>query len=132
MIPNLSIILDGRGLRQYNAGETLAGSYRFDSVGSDEIEAVEISVLWYTEGKGNEDMGVHAFWRYATEQGDWIDPRKDGRFSTTLPNSPHSYPGVLIKIQWCVRVRAFLTNQRQIVEEMSFRLGNIPDVRTLR
>ncbi len=132
MNPGLTIILDGRGARQYFPGETLAGGYVFESVGSDEIEAVEISVLWFTEGKGNEDFGVHAFWRYAIAQGDWIDPRRSGRFSTTLPKSPLSYPGILIKVQWCVRIRAFLSNQRQIVEELPFRLGTVPDARTLR
>ncbi len=132
MPPTLSIQLDGRGLRQYYPGETLAGSYRFESIGSDEIEAVEISVLWFTEGKGTEDFGVHAFWRYATATGDWIDPRRPGRFSTMLPKSPLTYPGMLIKVQWCIRVRVFLTDERQIFEEMPFRLGNVPDVRTLR
>ena len=130
--PSVTILLDGRGSRQYYPGETLAGSYFFESVGSDEIEAVEISVLWHSEGKGNEDFGVHTFWRYATTDGDWIDPRRSGRFSTVLPKSPLSYPGVLVKIQWCVRLRVFLADQRQIVEELPFRLGNLPDVRTLK
>jgi len=132
MQPTLSIQLDGRGSRQYNPGETLAGSYRFDFFENEEIEAVEVSVLWSTEGKGTDDIGVHAFWRYATTSGDWIDPRRHGRFSTTLPKSPLSYPGVLIKIRWCVRVRVFLAHGQQIMEETPFRLGNIPDVRTLK
>lgn len=130
--PSITIVLDGRGSRQYFPNETLAGSYFFESLGSDEIEAIEISVLWFTEGKGNEDMGVHEFWRYATEDGDWIDPRRSGRFSTILPRSPLTYPGVILKIHWCVRIRAFLTEDREITEETPFRLGNLPDVRTLK
>ena len=130
--PTITISLDGRGSRQYYPGDTLAGSYFFESFGIDEIEALEISVMWFTEGKGSEDMGVHAFWRYSTANGNWIDPRRTGRFSTSLPKSPLSYPGVLVKIQWCVRVRAFLTDNRQITEETLFRLGIVPDVRTLK
>lgn len=130
--PRIVITLDGRGIRLYHPEETLAGSYRFDFVGGDEIQAVECSVLWRTEGKGSDDMGVHAFWRYAIETGDWIDPRRPGRFRTVLPRSPLSYPGVLIKIRWTVRVRLFLSDGRQTVEDLSFRLGNIPDVRTLK
>ncbi len=130
-IPRIVITLDGRGSRTYYPGETLAGSYWFDSVGGDEIQAVEISVLWHTEGKGSEDMGVHAFWRYAIENGDWIDPRRPGRFSAVLPKSPLTYLGALIKISWSVRVRLFLAKEIEVVEELSFRLGSVPDVRTL-
>lgn len=126
------IALDGRGSRLYHPGETLAGGYWFDFVGGDDIEAVECSVLWHSEGKGSEDIGVHAFWRHAIENGDWIDPRRPGRFSTVLPQSPLSYNGVLIKILWSVRVRLFLSDGREAVENLSFRLGNIPDVRTLK
>lgn len=130
--PRIVIALDGRGIRQYHPGETLAGSYGFDFVGGDEIQAVEISVLWHTEGKGSEDMGVHAFWRHAIEKGDWIDPRRPGRFSTVLPKSPLSYSGVLIKLFWSVRVRLYLENGLETVEDLPFRLGNLPDVRTLK
>jgi hypothetical protein len=130
--PEITISLDGRGSRLYNVGDTLAGSYWFDSVGGDEIQAVEVSVIWHTEGKGNEDLGVHAFWRFSIENGDWIDPRRPGRFSTILPRSPLSYSGILIKISWLVRVRLFLANGRETVEEVIFHLGNLPDVRALK
>ncbi|MBQ6828427.1 MAG: hypothetical protein IJO46_10480, partial [Thermoguttaceae bacterium] len=42
-----------------------------------------------------------------------------------------SYEGNLIKIRWRVRVRAFLANGKQLVDEIGFRLGNLPDMRTL-
>lgn len=130
--PRVVIALDGRGSRLYYPGETLAGSYWFEHVGGDDLQAVECSILWYTEGKGSEDMGVHAFWRLAVDAGDWIDPRRPGRFSSVLPKCPLSYSGVLIKIFWAVRVRLFLADGRQAVENLPFRLGNIPDVRTLK
>ncbi|MDR2760989.1 MAG: hypothetical protein LBB88_00120 [Planctomycetaceae bacterium] len=130
--PEITISLDGRGSRLYNVGDTLAGSYWFDYVGGDEIHAVEVSIIWHTEGKGNEDLGVHAFWRFSIESGDWIDPRRPGRFSTILPRSPLSYSGILIKISWLVRVRLFLSDGRETVEEITFHLGSLPDVRTLK
>lgn len=128
----MMILLDGRGNRLYYPGETLAGSYRFDAVGGDDIKALEVSVLWATEGKGNTDFGIHAFWRLETAAGDWIDPRKPGRFSTILPASPLSYPGVIVKVNWYVRIRLFLADDSQVCEELPFRLGHLPDVRTLK
>ena len=113
-------------------GETLAGSYRFESMGSETIQAIEVSVLWYTEGKGTEDFGIHEHWRRSAIVGDWIDPRHPGRFSTTLPGSPLTYHGIIVKVHWCVRVRVFLSESREIVDELPFVLGNIPDVRILK
>jgi hypothetical protein len=129
--PRVIVTLDGRGTRLYRPGETLAGSYRFVSIDGDDIQAVECSVLWYTAGKGSEDLGVHAFRRYAIDAGDWIDPRGAGRFSTVLPKSPLTYSGVLIKIHWSVRIRVFLSDGSEVVEDFPFRLGGLPDVRTL-
>lgn len=128
----ISIQFDGRGSRQYFPGETLAGTYRFDSLRCDDVASIEISVLWHTEGKGSEDIGVHAFWRIDADKGDWIDPRHPGRFVTTLPKTPLSYNGAIVKICWCVRVRIFLSNGEQHIEELPFRLGKIPDVRALK
>ena len=123
--------LDGRGARLYFPGETISGSYCLNEARESTIDAVEISVVWQTEGKGNEDCGVHAFWRLSSQEGDWIDPLQPGRFSAVLPPSPLSYEGNLIKIRWSVRVRAFLANGKQLVDEAGFRLGNLPDMRTL-
>ena len=63
-------------------------------------------MLWYTEGKGDEDLAVHEFRRLSADNGYRADPHRVGRFSTTLPNSPLSYEGVIVKVRWCVRVRS--------------------------
>jgi len=130
--PRIMITLDGRGRRLYRPGETLAGSYRLDSMSGDDIQAIECSVLWNTAGKGSEDFGVHAFWRYAIDAGDWIDPRTPGRFTTILPRSPLSYAGMIVKIHWSIRVRVFLADGQEVVEDFSFRLGSLPDVRVVK
>ncbi len=123
---------DGHGNRLYYPGETLAGSYYLIDFAEDAIDAVEVSVMWRTEGKGTEDFGVHAFWRRSLQNGDWIDPRIPGRFSVPLPSSPLSYEGELVKILWVVRVRIFFADGKQVVEDHPFRLGNIAAARTLR
>ncbi len=123
--PRIILRLDENG-RVYQPGDTLAGQYRMTSIERDDIKALEVSVLWFTEGKGDEDMGVHDFKRLSTEEGDWIDPRRPGTFATTLPNSPLSYDGRIVKVRWCVRVRVFLAGGREVVGQRLFRLGNVP------
>lgn len=123
--PSILIRLDGNG-RTYWPGETLSGTYRFDGFLADEVRAVEVSVLWYTDGKGDTDMSVHDFRRISAEEAGWIDPRRPGRFSTVLPASPLSYDGEILKLRWCVRVRAFLGRGKEVVGELPFRLGGVP------
>ncbi len=126
--PLVRIRFDGNG-RVYRPGETLSGEYRIESVPPEEIKAVEVSVLWYTEGKGDEDLAVHDFWRHEPDEGDRQDLRRPGRFSAVLPKSPMSYRGVLVKIRWCVRVRVFLHHGREVMGELAFRLGDVPAAR---
>lgn len=127
--PMVSIRFEGNG-RVYQPGETLCGEYRLESMRREEVKAVEVSVLWHTEGKGDEDLAVHEFRRLAVEEGDWIDPRYPGRFSTVLPNSPLSYRGLIVKLRWCVRVRVFLARDREAVGELPFQLGDVSTVST--
>jgi hypothetical protein len=125
--PEVLLRLDDDG-RAYQPGESLSGEYQLESVPRDRIRAVEVSVLWYTEGKGDEDLAVHEFWRKDPTSGDWIDPRRPVRFSTTLPESPLTYEGQIVQIRWCVRVRAFLDRGKEIVGQTIFRLGNVPPI----
>lgn len=126
--PLVRIRFDGNG-RVYQPGETLSGEYRIESVPADEITAVEVSVLWHSEGKGDEDLAVHDFWRQSADGDEGFDVRRPGRFSAVLPRSPLSYRGVLVKIRWCVRVRVFMTKGREVMGELAFRLGDVPSVR---
>ena len=111
--------------RAYQPGGILSGQYTVDAANPSDISAVEVSVLWYSEGKGDEDLAVHEFWRKSAEDGDFIDPRRPERFSTTLPQSPLSYDGRIVKICWCFRVRAFV-GRKEIVAEEPFQLGSVP------
>ncbi len=123
--PLVTIQLDGTG-QTYHPGDILSGQCRLGSIEAEDIEAVELSVLWYTEGKGDEDLSVHLFKRFHANAPAAFDPRHPVRFSTQLPNSPVSYDGVVLKIHWCVRVRLFVQHGKEIVQEMPFRLGSVP------
>ena len=110
----------------YDLGDTLSGEFFVDTDDPESIRAVEISVLWNTEGKGEEDLDVHFFKRIGNDNGDFIDMRQSQAFSTALPASPLSYDGVIVKIFWCVRIRAFLKGGRDFSSEQSFWLGRVP------
>jgi hypothetical protein len=107
----------------YHPGDELECEYQIDAVEADEIQAIEASVLWYTEGKGDEDMAVHFFERRTAADTEDGDLRPLHRFRTMLPNSPLSYSGSIVKIRWCARVRLFLGRGKEIFFEQPFVLG---------
>jgi hypothetical protein len=126
----VSIKIDQRPMA-HAPGEMLNGEYQIDAVEATELNAVELSVLWYTEGKGDEDLGVHHFERRTDEDEDPTPLTELRKFSVALPGSPLSYEGVLIKLRWCVRVRVFLKTGRNYFAELPFRLGTVPEGRLI-
>ena len=115
----------------YQPDETLAGYYQVKVAAIEDFRAVELSVLWYTVGQGEEDFGVHFFERYAGDDQMLFKVGQPHPFSTRLPNSPLSYQGVLVNVRWCVRVRLFLTRGREMVEEVPFQLADVPPAEAL-
>jgi len=125
--PLLSLCIAGT-TRQFSAGDELICEYQIDAVEPEEIQAVEASILWHTEGKGEDDLGVHFFERRLPADAENGDLRPMRRLKTRLPNSPMSYQGAILQIAWCVRLRLFLRRGREYVIEQPFTLGNIPAV----
>lgn len=124
---SVRILLEGNR-RLYQPGDLLSGTYQVESLNSNGPLAVEVSVLWRTEGQGDEDLAVHHFERIDAEDQN-IDFRRPRPFGTRLPPSPLSYQGVIVKICWCVRVRAFLPRGKELVGEVPFQLGSLPPAR---
>jgi hypothetical protein len=123
--PLLSICLAGPK-QSFSAGDELTFEYQIDAVDPADIQAVEASVVWYTEGKGEEDLGVHFFERRLPTDADDGDLRPMRRLRTRLPNSPLSYSGMILSIRWCVRLRLFVRRGREFVLEHPFTLGGVP------
>lgn len=121
---SISIALDD-GDRVYLPGETLSGRYWIDSRDTQQIKAVEASVLWHTRGKGDEDMAVHDFWRRAPDENEQFDLRRPELFSSTLPNTPLSYDGRIVKLLWSVRVRVIFHRGKDVVKDAVFRIGDV-------
>ena len=112
--------------RAFAAGDEFEAEYQIDACPSEDIQAIEAAVLWYTEGKGDEDLGVHYFERRTPADAEDGDLRPLRRFHIKLPNSPLSYSGAIVAIKWCIRVRLFLTKGRQSVSEQPFTVGSVP------
>ncbi|KAA5543112.1 hypothetical protein FYK55_12560 [Roseiconus nitratireducens] len=106
----------------YEGGRELQATWRVSRVTLDSLVAIEISVLWSTEGKGDTDLHVHHF-----ERLDEAQIRRQGLADSQLlrcelPATPLSYHGRLIRLRWCVRMRLFLSDGREIVTDQPFYL----------
>lgn len=110
----------------YRPGDILQCHYQIDAVPAKEVQAIEASVLWFTEGKGDEDMAVHFFERRVASDDHDRDFCSLHEYQSELPNSPLSYDGQIVKIQWCVRVRVFLRRGKEFCFEHPFRLESHP------
>lgn len=122
--PLISIQLFGHK-PAYLPCDTLRCDYQIDAVDKGDLQAVEASVLWFTEGKGDEDMGVHYFERRVPVDAEGRDLRQLRSFAVELPNSPLSYDGEILQINWCVRVRVFLQGGNEASSDHGFRLGSL-------
>lgn len=106
----------------YTAGSQLTACWRISRVSLDELEGLEASVLWHTEGKGDEDLHVHHFHRVSDQQLRERGLADEQSTGCRLPATPLSYQGRLISVRWCVRVRLFMSDGREILAEQPFYL----------
>lgn len=100
-------------------------SYSLDHREDNDLTAVETSVIWYTSGKGVEDIGVHFFERRHQKELEEINQNVTQKLTVRLPNTPLSYDGKIVQLNWCVRIRVFLSDGRQLNFDEPFRLGNV-------
>lgn len=129
MAPRIDIWFpDGKDA--YEPGDVLECRYRIVDPGDLQFHSLEASVLWYTEGKGEEDLLVNRFERRvaSSTRGELLQEQV---IRATLPNSPLSYEGVIVKLIWCVRIKAFAPKGKRILQDRVFRLGSIPPAKRL-
>jgi hypothetical protein len=128
--PRIVIELDEHP-ESFDPGKTISGRYRLDvSDSTPPVGALEWSILWSTEGAGDEDQGVHALGRVEPQGLEGVTrPDHWREFEAILPESPQSYDGLLIKIAWRVRVRALVGKDPEWLAEVPFRLGNVDRAR---
>jgi hypothetical protein len=109
----------------HEVGEELEFEYCLKRVSTEQIDRLEVSVLWYTEGKGSEDIGVHYFESIPCQDLGALTLGESQRVATRLPNCPLSYEGRLLRIRWCIRLRLYLRDGREISAEQPFYLGHL-------
>tara|TARA_R110002049_G_scaffold2750_4_gene21883 strand:- start:23526 stop:24047 length:522 start_codon:yes stop_codon:yes gene_type:complete len=106
----------------YHAGGPLQATWQISRVPVEQIQGVEISVMWHTEGKGDEDLHVHHFHRISESQIRRTGLADQQSIQCQLPRTPLSYHGRLIRLQWCIRLRLFMASGKEIVAEQPFYL----------
>lgn len=112
-----------RAARRYAPGEQLTGNYRLAAWREAGLTAVELSVLWYTTGQGEEDFFVCHFERKKQAALPARTDETPHQFEMTLPASPLSHNGQIVKVCWAVRLRGFFPKGKQRVLEEAFWLS---------
>ena len=105
--------------------DLLEFEYRIQRVRAEEVDRLEVCVMWYTEGKGTEDFGVHLFESLTGPECESVINGKPHPTVTTLPSSPLSYEGKSLKVRWCVRLHLYLKDGRKVAAEKTFTLGHL-------
>ncbi len=106
----------------YEAGGRLTATWRISRVTLDRLEAVEVSVMWHTEGKGDEDLQVVHFERLDENHIRRLGLADQQSLQCDLPVTPLSYHGRLLSVCWCIRLRLFLSDGCEVVTEHPFHL----------
>jgi hypothetical protein len=124
MSERVRIDLDREDLNYLPGEELIVDCWVDDPYG--DVRDLDVTVEWYTEGKGTTNKAVHYEERLPYDP---RDPRDGVRFRVPLPNSPLTYDGVLIRILWCVRIKTVGPRGKGWTGQRHFALGTVPQAR---
>ena len=102
--PNPEIRLDADG-PWFQPGSNIVGEVRWYGLGAD-VEALDLRLFWYTEGKGTRDVGLAGSRRIARPGG---SGRR--RFALSVPEGPYSFSGRLITLAWALELVALPSSE---------------------
>jgi hypothetical protein len=100
------------GREEFAPAEALRGVVSWESANPE--DRAELSVLWYTEGKGDKDTGLAHFEEFK------LDSQNEHRFEIALPLLPLTYYGELLKIHWVCRLRVDRKASQDLVLDLPF------------
>ncbi len=92
----LTIVLE-QNRTVFRPGDVVAGTARWQL--EDQAKEAELRLLWYTQGKGDEDASLVDTMTFT--QPSLSDQRS---FRLTLPNGPYSFSGSLISLTWALEL----------------------------
>ena len=81
----------------FRPGETLAGTLRWQL--EQPSNSVELRLFWFTEGRGDRDVGIARTLRY-----EHVGREGSERFELELPEGPYSFSGRLISLRWALEL----------------------------
>ena len=81
----------------FRPGETLAGTLRWQL--EQPTDFVELRLFWFTEGRGDRDVGIARTLRY-----EHVGREGSERFELELPEGPYSFSGRLISLRWALEL----------------------------
>lgn len=90
----IEIHLDG-GRTAFAPGDTIRGTLQW--MGEAVPNAIELRLLWYTQGRGDRDVGVAQRVRIEAPPAVGSSP-----FEVTAPSGPYSCSGRLVSICWAL------------------------------
>jgi hypothetical protein len=81
----------------FRPGDVVAGTAGWQL--EDQPRKVELCLLWYTQGKGDEDAGLVETMTFPQPG---LSDQRSFRFN--LPNGPYSFSGSLISLTWALEL----------------------------
>jgi hypothetical protein len=86
------------GATVFAPGEVIAGTVSWHLAGA---QSIELRLLWYTEGKGDQDSRLVTTVELGHPGGNEVRP-----FNIRLPEGPFSFSGKLISLLWALEAVA--------------------------
>lgn len=95
----LQIVIEG-GRTVFRPGESVRGRCEWVLDGSrSPSDALELHLLWFTRGKGDEDIEIVQSQRFASS-----GRSGHAEFDFALPETPYSFSGKLISLTWALEL----------------------------
>jgi hypothetical protein len=82
-------------------GDLISGTVRWTDI-QENPKQIDIRLIWYTKGKGQQNHGVFNTVTVATPQN-----QGESGFQFTAPHRPFSFSGKLISLVWAIEVVVF-------------------------
>lgn len=109
----------------YEPGDAVRAELLLPGSIAGSLRSIELSLVWFTVGKGDEDLYVSQFQRHQISPAKGKPGVSPWLLEANLPASPLSYNGRAVKVCWAVRARLFDKSGKVSLIEQPLRLGEV-------